>query len=103
MTLQETIQHLPPAEREPLHTFFALLHQHLSPTDWERLQTALGALDPERRLALLTFIARRETHAPAVGAEAPDFDLPRLGSHERVRLASFRCHQPVALIFGSFT
>ena len=103
MTLQETIQRFPPPEREQLQTFLAMLHQHLSPTDWERLQTSLGGMDPEQRLALLTFIAQRETHAPVVGAEAPDFDLPRLGSDERVRLSSFRHHQPVALIFGSFT
>jgi len=52
---------------------------------------------------MMRFIAQRETHAPAVGTEAPDFELPRLGSGEHVRLSSFRHLQPVALIFGSFT
>jgi hypothetical protein len=52
---------------------------------------------------MMAFVAQRETHAPEVGTEAPDFTLPRLGSDEWVRLASFRHHKPVALIFGSFT
>ena len=52
---------------------------------------------------MMQFIAQRETHAPAVGDQAPDFELPRLGSPKCVRLSSFRNHQPVALIFGSYT
>ena len=92
MTFQETLQqHFSPVEREQLQTFLDALQQHLSPTDWER------------RAAMMRFIAQRETHAPAVGREAPDFELPRLGSDERVRLSSFRNRKPVALIFGSFT
>ncbi len=104
MTFQEMLeQHFSPTAREQLQTFLDLLQQHLSPTDWERLQTFIDSVNPERRAALLGFIAQRETHAPAVGAEAPDFELPRLGSDERVRLSSFRHDKPVALIFGSFT
>jgi hypothetical protein len=60
-------------------------------------------MDPERRAALMAFLAQRETHAPAVGTEAPDFELLQLGSDERVRLSSFRHHKPVVLIFGSFS
>jgi len=104
MTFQEMLQqHFSPPAREQLHTFLDMLQQHLSPTDWERLHTFIGRMNPERRAALLGFIAQRETHAPAVGAEAPDFELPRLGGDERVRLSSFRYSTPVALIFGSFT
>jgi hypothetical protein len=84
-------------------TFQEMLKQHLSPTDWQRMQAFIGGMAPEQRAAMMQFIAQRETHAPAVGDEAPDFELPRLGSTERVRLSSFRNHQPVALIFGSFT
>jgi hypothetical protein len=84
-------------------TFQELLKKHLSPTDLQRMQDFMASLEPERRAAMMQFIAARETHAPAVGAEAPDFDLPQLGSTERVRLSSFRNHKPVALVFGSFT
>ena len=104
MTFQEmSQQHLSPPEREQLQTFLEVLQLQLAPTDWNRLQTFISSLNPERRATLMTFIAQRETHAPEVGAEAPDFELPRLGSDERVRLSSFRSHKPVALIFGSFT
>ena len=40
----------------------------------------------------------------AVGDRAPDFSLPRLGDPaDEVRLGDFAGHQPVALIFGSYT
>jgi|SRR5215468_4376375 len=104
MTFPETWQqHLSLTTREQLHTFWDMLQQHLSPTDGERMQTFIASMNPERRAALMEFIAQRETHAPAVGTEAPDFELPQLGSDERVRLSAFRHHKPVALIFGSFT
>ena len=103
MTLQEMLQHLSPTIRAQLQPFLDVLQLRLSPTDWKRMLTFLGSMDPERRAALVTFLAQRETHAPAVGTEAPDFELPRLGSDERVRLSSFRNHKPVALIFGSFS
>jgi len=84
-------------------TFQELLKERLSPTDWQRLQVFMTGMKPERRATMMEFLARRETHAPEVGAEAPDFALPLLGSQERVQLSSFRSHQPVALIFGSYT
>ena len=104
MAFHETLQqHFSLIEREQLQIFLDMLQQHLCPTDWERLQTFIDSMNPERRAAMMRFIAQRETHAPAVGTEAPDFELPRLGSDERVRLSAFRNHKPVALIFGSFT
>src|SRR5262249_14235874 len=103
MTFQETLQHLSPTVRAQLQPFLEVLQLHLSPTDWERMLTFIDRMDPEQRAALMVFLAQRETHAPAVGTEAPDFELPRLGSDERVRLSEFRNHQPVALIFGSFS
>jgi hypothetical protein len=84
-------------------TFQEMLKERLSPTDWQRLQAFTASMGPEQRAAMMQFIAQRETHAPTVGDEAPDFELPRLDSTERVRLSSFRHHKPVALIFGSFT
>lgn len=84
-------------------TFQEVLKKCLSPTDWQRLQAFTASMAPERRAAMMQFIAQRETHAPAVGDQAPDFELPRLGSAERVRLSSFHNHLPVALIFGSYT
>ena len=84
-------------------TFQELLKKHLSPTDFQRMQDFMTSMEPEQRAGLMQFIAQRETQAPAVGTEAPDFELPRLESAERVRLSSFRAQKPVALIFGSFT
>ena len=83
--------------------FFEMLQKHLSPVDLGRLQAFIGGMEPERRAATMQFIADRETRAPAVGDEAPDFELPQLGSRGLVRLSSFRNVRPVALIFGSFT
>ena len=103
MTFQETLQHLAPTVRAQLQPFLDVLQLRLSPTDWKRMLTFIGSMDPERRAALVVFLAQRETHAPAVGTEAPDFELPRLGSDERVRLSGFRHHKPVVLIFGSFS
>jgi len=103
MTFQEMLQHLSPAVKAQLQPFLDILQLRLSPTDWKRMLAFLGSLDSERRAALIAFLAQRETHAPAVGTEAPDFELPRLDSGERVRLSAFRHHKPVALIFGSFT
>jgi hypothetical protein len=47
--------------------------------------------------------AHKRTPAPPVGAEAPDFELAKLGSDETVRLSSFEGDRPVALVFGSYT
>ena len=53
-------------------------------------------------LALEAVLARDEM-GPNVGEVAPDFDLKRLGSDDRVRLSDFRGRRPVALAFGSYT
>jgi len=37
------------------------------------------------------------------GDPAPDFDLKKLRSPDRVRLSSFHGKRPVALVFGSYT
>lgn len=86
-----------------IETFMGLLRKHLSETDFTRMMTFIGAMEPERRSSMMQFLAERETLAPAVGAEAPDFKLPRLGGGEPVTLSSFRGRKPVALIFGSYT
>jgi hypothetical protein len=79
------------------------LRKHLSDKDFERMTNFIGSMAPDRRAEMMKFMAERETLAPAVGVEAPDFDLPRLGGNERVRMSSFRGRKPVALIFGSYT
>jgi hypothetical protein len=81
-----------------LQTFLEVLQQRLSPTDWERLQTFLERMPPVRRAALMAFVAPRELHAPAVGTEAPDFTLPRLGSDAWVQLASSRHYKDEWLV-----
>ncbi len=60
------------------------------------------ALPDEVRSALEATLARDET-GPKVGEFPADFNLKRLGSHERVRLSDFRGRRPVALAFGSYT
>ena len=86
-----------------MESFMDLLRKHLSDKDFNRMMAFTAAMEPERRIALMQFLAERETLAPDVGAEAPDFKLPRLGSDEPVQLSSFRGRKPVALIFGSYT
>jgi hypothetical protein len=86
-----------------IETFMDLLKKHLSETDFNRMMTFVGAMEPDRRSSMMQFLAERETLAPAVGSEAPDFKLPRLGGGEPVTLSSFRGCRPVALIFGSYT
>ena len=86
-----------------LDAFIDLLRKNLSTTDFNRMMAFTAAMEPERRSAMMQFLAERETHAPAVGTMAPDFTLPRLDSGEPVQLSSFRGRKPVALIFGSYT
>ena len=87
----------------PIDDFFALLKKHLSEKDLTRMMEFTNAMSPERRASFMQFLSERETHAPAVGADAPDFVLPKLDDSERVQLSAFRGHKPVALIFGSYT
>jgi hypothetical protein len=49
----------------------------------------------------LWFHARAGALEP--GQAAPDFELQRLHSGERVRLSSFHGQRPVMLVFGSYT
>ena len=70
---------------EGIMTFQELLKKHLSPTDFQRMQDFMASMEPEQRAGLMQFIAQRETLAPAVGTEAPDFELPQIESTARVR------------------
>ena len=87
----------------PLDEFFELLRKHLSQTDLTRMMEFTAAMAPEQRASFMQFLAERETKAPAAGDDAPDFELPLLGSSGPVRLSAFRGRKPVALIFGSYT
>jgi hypothetical protein len=86
-----------------LDSFVDLLRKNLSEKDFSRMMAFMGAMAPERRTSMMQFLAERETLAPTVGSMAPDFELPKLGSVDRVRLSSFSGRKPVALIFGSYT
>ena len=44
-----------------------------------------------------------EASAPKPGDTAPDFELFDFNGQNPIRLSDFRHHQPVALVFGSFT
>jgi len=61
---------------------------------------------PEPLMMLVPFkqlwLVARAGHLK-VGDLAPDFSLPTADRKARVRLASFRRHKPVVLIFGSYT
>lgn len=83
--------------------FFEQLQRHLSSKDFARMQEWIAAQEPATQAEMMQFILARETHAPAVGDAAPDFELPRLGNGVPVRLSQFRGVRPVALIFGSYT
>jgi len=86
-----------------IDTFMALLRKHLSEKDFNRMMEFTASMEPERLAAMMQFLAERETLAPKVGSDAPDFKLPRLSNVEQVQLSSFRGRKPVALIFGSYT
>ena len=45
----------------------------------------------------------RKVSGPAVGQDAPDFDLKALHEEKTVKLSSFRGKKPVVLVFGSYT
>jgi hypothetical protein len=83
--------------------FMEQLQKHLSPVDFERMQTWMFGLPEAERTEMMKFIFARESAAPAVGDPAPDFELVRLDGEGKVRLSSYRGKRPVALIFGSFT
>jgi len=86
-----------------MDTFMNLLRKHLSEKDFNRMMEFTASMEPERRIAMMQFLAERETLAPEIGADAPDFKLPLLNSGKHVQLSSFRGQKPVALIFGSYT
>jgi hypothetical protein len=87
----------------PIEDFFALLKRHLSEKDLTRMMEFTNAMPAERRASFMQFLSERETHAPAVGADAPDFVLAKLDDNQKLRLSGFCGHKPVALIFGSYT
>ena len=69
----------------------------------EQLHHDPSPMTGERFAQLQEAMAKREKHAPKVGDEAPDFQLPVLdGKGATVRLSELR-GKPVALIFGSYT
>jgi hypothetical protein len=84
-------------------SFQEQLEKNLSPGDFARMTEWLSGIEPGDRIAMMQFIAARETAAPNVGDEAPDFELPLRGTNERVHLSYYRDKRPVALIFGSYT
>jgi len=87
----------------PADEFFAQLQKHLSQKDLTGMMAFMNAMPVEQRASFMRFLSERETHAPAVGSSAPDFELPKLGGGQKIRLSDFRGHKPVALIFGSYT
>ena len=69
----------------------------------EQLHHDPSPMTGERFAQLREAMAQREESAPAVGDEAPEFELPVLdGKGATVRLSELR-GRPVALIFGSYT
>jgi hypothetical protein len=48
-------------------------------------------------------VMKRDAMGPHEGTVAPTFELKRMGSDERVDLASLKGDRPVALTFSSYT
>ena len=87
-----------------LDAFIDLLRKNLSNTDFNRMMTFTASMEPERRSAMMQFLAERETHAPAVAAQwLPTLNCRASTAVQPVQLSSFRGRKPVALIFGSYT
>lgn len=62
--------------------------------------------EAKRELQLAQILEREAEDAdsgPRLNGIAPDFQLPRVGSSERVALHDFRGKSPVVLIFGSYS
>ncbi len=74
----------------------------IPPDLWKQMN-----ITKERFLEVMAEQERRETLAPAVGSEAPDFELKRLDekgtlTETTLRLSALR-GRPVGLVFGSYT
>ena len=61
-----------------------------------------GRYSPNLQEAVNAIFLRDEM-GPNEGEAAPEIDLKRLGSKEKVRLSSFRGQRAVAMAFGSYT
>ena len=61
-----------------------------------------GQYSPKLKEAVNAIFLRDEM-GPNEGEAAPEIDLKRLGSKERVRLSSFKGRRAVAMAFGSYT
>ena len=80
------------------------------PPDWDDIPPAIRkhmGLTREQFDGLRMFMEKRDAATPAVGMEAPEFELRRIDRNrgpldEHVRLSSLR-GRPVALAFGSYT
>lgn len=85
------------------------LQSALFPPDPPKKGPEKGGSSPEgpTPLGLLQGFASGELgsieEGPAVGQQAPDFELSDHQGNQRIRLSQFRGQKPVVLIFGSFT
>ena len=68
----------------------------------ELMAQRLEGLPPNVQSALNATVARDQT-GPKEGDTAPDFNLKRVSSEEKVKLSSFKYDRSVGLIFGSYT
>src|SRR5260221_8763713 len=86
-----------------MDAFMDLLRKHLSEKDFSRMMELTAGIEPERRTALMQFLAERETLAPEIGSNPPDIKRTRVGSSEPVPLSSFRGPKPPPLVLGIYT
>ena len=79
----------------------------MTPAERRQLWLSISDMTEEAFDAMMAENKARQANVPAVGSEAPDFEIDRLDrkrkrTGETVRLSALR-GKPVALIFGSYT
>ncbi len=62
-----------------------------------------GNPEQKKQAAKWTKVMGRGEGTLKPGEPAPDFELPKLRSEQKVRLSQFRGRRPVALVFASYT
>ena len=76
---------------------------HQPPETFARVMSRMPVPVPFLIFPFETAWMRARAGALHVGDQAPDFSLIKLDKSERVQLSLLRQHQPVVLVFGSYT
>src|SRR4249919_1747698 len=74
-----------------------------SPETFGRVMAKMPGPVPFLLFPFETFWMRARAGSLKLGDAAPDFSLLKLDKTERVQLSALNQHQPVVLVFGSYT